>query len=152
MSGPSEIDDLHARLALFEASNKELAKLNAALVTKVETLEGLVLRLTEELSRNSKNSNKPPSGDTPGGGKLRKNAKGKKRGGQKGHKGSYRELVPPEQVARFAGLHPHGTTPGAGFAAPWDHLICSLMGPPEGDAPVFCRSMGPPDLQPEGTT
>ncbi|MEZ4324386.1 MAG: IS66 family transposase [Polyangiales bacterium] len=106
MSGPSEIDDLHARLALFEASNKELAKLNAALVTKVETLEGLVLRLTEELSRNSKNSNKPPSGDTPGGGKLRKNAKGKKRGGQKGHKGSYRELVPPEQVARFIHMFP----------------------------------------------
>ncbi len=72
MSGPSEIDELREQAARDKATIAELAKLNAALVAKVETLEGLVLRLTEELSRNSKNSNKPPSGDAPGGGNARK--------------------------------------------------------------------------------
>lgn len=105
MSGPSEIDELRARLARAEATNQELAKLNATLSAKVEMLEGLVLRLTEELSRNSKNSNKPPSGDAPGG-KTRKKLKGRKRGGQKGHKGSHRELVPPEQVTHFVHMFP----------------------------------------------
>lgn len=47
MSDASEIDGLRAVVGREKAANAELAKLNAALVAKVETLEGLVLRLTE---------------------------------------------------------------------------------------------------------
>ena len=54
-----------------------------------------------------------------------------------------------ERDVSIAGSWDH---PGAGFAAPWDHRICSLKGPPAGDEPEVFRPMGPVDLQPEGTT
>jgi hypothetical protein len=68
----------------------------------VEALEVLVKKLVEERSRNSTNSNLPPSSDGPGGSSpkagKKPNKKGRKRGGQPGHKGSHRVLVPAEQV------------------------------------------------------
>jgi transposase len=52
---------------------------------------------------NSSNSSLPPSSDTPWNKpKLRPSIpSGKKRGGQKGHKGHHRELVPTDTIARF---------------------------------------------------
>jgi transposase len=96
----------------------DLAAENAALKTRVAELEQQLTKLTdqlaalrEELSRNSTNSNLPPSSDGPGKSRNQRKAerrerKGKKRGGQKGHKGSHRELLPPEQVAEFVDLYP----------------------------------------------
>ena len=74
----------------------------ASLTAKVETLETLMKRLLEERSRNSSNSNLPPSSDGPGASSAqagkKRDKKGRKRGGQPGHKGSHRVLVPAEQV------------------------------------------------------
>jgi transposase len=71
-----------------------------ALVARVQELEAEVSALREQVNRNSRNSSKPPSSDGPGvPPKPRKRAKGKrKRGGQPGHKGTTRKLVPIEQV------------------------------------------------------
>jgi len=71
-----------------------------ALIARVQALETVIANLREQVNRNSRNSSKPPSSDGPTvPPKPRKQAKGKrKRGGQPGHKGTTRKLVPIEQV------------------------------------------------------
>lgn len=56
----------------------------------------------ESLSRDSTNSNKPPSSDGPKKkrGTNKRGSSGRKPGGQKGHKGKTRKIVPPEEVTR----------------------------------------------------
>ena len=59
----------------------------AALELEVQTLKQMVLTLKEQLERNSRNSGRPPSGDSP---EQRAERRGKagfggKRGGQPGH-------------------------------------------------------------------
>jgi transposase len=93
-------DPRDQRIADLEARNAELER-------KVEELTRLVLSLQEQLNRNSSNSSKPPSSDSPDQ-KVERRGKGTggKRGGQPGHSGSKRELVPPEQVNEFKPLFP----------------------------------------------
>jgi transposase len=75
---------------------------------KIAELTAKVTKLTEALGLNSKNSHLPPSSDGPGA-----NAKGKplrkfggKRGGQKGHRGNHRRLLPAEKVDTPIDLFP----------------------------------------------
>ena len=100
-------DPRDQRIAELEAENAVLKGRTAELEKKVEDLTKLVLTLKEQLDRNSSNSNKPPSSDTPAQ-KAERRGKGTggKRGGQTGHSGSTRELVPPEQVNEFKPLFP----------------------------------------------
>jgi transposase len=84
----------------------------AELTAKVEALTKQVEVLTELLNRNSKNSHLPPSSDGPGSGsrearaaRNRRKAE-RKRGGQKGHRGSHRELLPADRVDIFVDLFP----------------------------------------------
>ena len=89
------IDELEAQLAARDA--------------RIDELTQLVLTLKEQLDKNSSNSSKPPSSDSPADRAERagkKTKSGKKRGGQPGHSGSTRELVPPEQVSQFENLFP----------------------------------------------
>ncbi len=71
-----------------------------SLVVRVQELETELSVLRERVNRNSRNSSKPPSSDGPAvPPKPRKRAKSKRqRGGQPGHKGTNRKLVPPEQL------------------------------------------------------
>ncbi|MBF0192724.1 MAG: hypothetical protein HQL99_16550 [Magnetococcales bacterium] len=71
----------------------------AVLIQRVEMLE-------ERLRQNSRNSSKSPSGDGPAAGKQSKAPTGRKRGGQVGHPGTKRELLPPEQVDETVELKP----------------------------------------------
>ncbi|MEY4582076.1 MAG: hypothetical protein RL701_6779 [Pseudomonadota bacterium] len=69
-------------------------------------LTGQIKKLTEQLAQNSKNSHRPPSSDVLGSssrsGKAGKRPEsGLKRGGQKGHHGSSRELLPAARVDHF---------------------------------------------------
>ena len=70
------------------------------LVARVEALEAEVADLRERVNRNSRNSPQPSSSDGPQvPSKPRQQVKrGRKRGGQKGHPGTWRKLVPVEQV------------------------------------------------------
>ena len=93
--GDSGESDPQARIAELEA---QVARLNA----KIE-------QLLEELGKNSSNSHLPPSSDGPGAAKKTRKPKPKgkrRRGGQKGHRGAHRELLPPERVDEVVDLFP----------------------------------------------
>jgi transposase len=105
----ARIAELEAALA---ASAAELAVERARvaqLEQQVAALGTLVAELLSKLGQNSRNSHRPPSTDSPAAREQRrgKGKKGKrKRGGQPGHRGAHRELLPPEQVNAFVNLFP----------------------------------------------
>ena len=85
---------------------------------RVAAMENQVAELLEKLNRNSKNSNKPPSAASPAE-RLQRRAREqarekqrkkdeakKKRGGQPGHEGAQRVLVPAEQVDDIVDHYP----------------------------------------------
>jgi hypothetical protein len=77
----------------------DLAAANERLVGANERLEGRVAELERRLNGSSRNSSLPPSQDPPSA-PPRPSGKGsgRKRGGQPGHEGRYRRLLPPGQV------------------------------------------------------
>jgi len=84
----------------------------AAQTEQIARLSEQVAELKELLGRNSRNSHLPPSSDGPGAssrggsaGKPRAKS-GRKRGGQKGRRGSHRVLLPPERVNEVVDLFP----------------------------------------------
>jgi len=100
----AELAAAHARIAALETLVSEQAAQIVALSKQVEIL-------LEKLGQNSSNSHRPPSSDGPGAGAKRnpqgKQGKpGKKRGGQPGHRGNYRALLPASQVQEFEDLFP----------------------------------------------
>lgn len=104
-----------AKLAAQDAQLVRLAEQDAKLAeqdAKLTELTAQVAKLTELLNRNSSNSHLPPSSDGPGAssrgggaGNVRHKAK-RGRGGQKGHRGNHRALLPPECVNTFVDLFP----------------------------------------------
>jgi transposase len=86
-----------------DARDEVIAGLRGLVATQQATIAHLQARVCEleaRLEQNSSNSGKPPSSDPPADRSERRKPKptGKPRGGQPGHKGHKRELVPPEQV------------------------------------------------------
>jgi len=102
------IAELEAELA---ARDVRIAELEARVVEqdgRIAELSRQVTELLERLGQSSRNSSKPPSSDPPSA-RVERRAKGKsqrKRGGQPGHRGSSRTLLPPEQVDEFIELYP----------------------------------------------
>ena len=94
------IAELEVELAVAHARIAEQDARILALTKQVEVL-------LEKLGQNSRNSHKPPSSDPPGAGPQRKpkDKKGK-RGGQRGHRGTFRELLPASQVDEIVNLFP----------------------------------------------
>jgi transposase len=105
------VQDAATRIAELE---QELAKKVEQIERQrqqIEQLEELVAQLREQIDRNSGNSSLPPSSDSAEARQKkvarRKNAKKKrKRGGQPGHRGTSRELLPAEQVDHIEDLFP----------------------------------------------
>jgi hypothetical protein len=101
----AQVASLQSALAERDAKLVELTELVSKQSVQIE-------RLTELLGRNSKNSHLPPSSDGPGsstgGGaaNTRRPKSERKRGGQKGHRGSYRELLSADRVDTFVDLFP----------------------------------------------
>jgi hypothetical protein len=74
---------------------------------RLKKLELEVAELRERLGQNSQNSSKPPSSDPPSVPRPNKHQpSGRKRGGQRGHQGHGRTLLPPEQVDHIVELRP----------------------------------------------
>ena len=98
MSDAARLERLEARLAQVERENTDLRAENA--------------RLRAELDKNSRNSGKPPSSDSPAqrAERAKKPGSGRKPGGQPGHEGHQRALVAPEKVTRSRDRFPKRCT------------------------------------------
>lgn len=116
MDGERRIAELEAavadRAAALAARVVELAERDARIAGLEELIKQLQVRIEElqaKLSENSGNSGRPPSSDGPGarlGKPSRRHRSGKKRGGQKGHKGHRRELLPVDVVDHVVEVYP----------------------------------------------
>src|SRR5690349_7972482 len=73
----------------------------------VVTLSARVSALEESTRRSSRNSSQPPSTDPPSTpGRPKRKRSSRKQGGQPGHEGHGRPLLPPEQVDRVVDATP----------------------------------------------
>ena len=109
MDPHQRIAELEAELAAKDARIAEQTATIAAQDVRIAQLERQVAVLLEKLGRNSGNSSLPPSSDPPGsrGGGKSKPAKGKRRrGGQAGHRGSHRSLLPADRVDDIVDFFP----------------------------------------------
>lgn len=79
-----------------------------SLQTRVQTMETELAALRERVNKNSRNSSRPPSSDGPAGSAKtgQQTPSKRKRGGQKGHPGTTRKLVPIEAVKESFDLVP----------------------------------------------
>jgi len=98
-----ELESAFTRNAEQAKQLAEQAKQLAEQGKRIVELETLVVELKEKLDENSSNSSKPPSSDSPSRrdknrAKRKRRASTRKRGGQPGHKGSSRQLLPLEDV------------------------------------------------------
>ena len=89
--------------AIYDAGKEVTVSFIKTLIDRINNLENRVQELEAIISKNSKNSNKPPSSDNPFRKKtksLRK--KGGKIGGQKGHKGTNLKLSKnPDEIIKI---------------------------------------------------
>jgi transposase len=95
-------------LAEVAAKDARIATLEQ-LEQQVAMLMKRVAELEEKLRQNSRNSHQPPSSDTPDERKNRsrdKSSNSRKRGGQPGHGGARRELLPESEVDEVVDLYP----------------------------------------------
>jgi transposase len=103
------IAELEAELEAERLRSQRLEQQIGALLEQVTALTQKVAELTERLGQNSRNSHLPPSSDPPGaGGKGggQRPKSGRPRGGQRGHRGSHRELVAADKVNDVVDLYP----------------------------------------------
>jgi transposase len=106
----ARIAELEAECVRKDARIAELEGQVATLTAQVAALMKQVAELSERVGRNSRNSHLPPSSDPPGTGGATGRGKDRqsqrKRGGQPGHGGSRRTLLPPEDVDEVVDVFP----------------------------------------------
>ena len=88
---------------------QQLAERDRVIVTLQAQVTALLTRVGEleaKLAENSRNSSRPPSSDPPSAVRLKGEPTGRKPGGQPGHKGVTRLLLPLEQVTRVIPVKP----------------------------------------------
>jgi transposase len=103
----------------------------------IVTLQERIRDLEAQLGQNSSNSSRPPSTDPPQAPpQLKVPPTGRKRGGQPGHRGACRALLPVEQVDEVVALvpavcrhceQPFPTTSPRSRARVWRHQVVELL-------------------------
>jgi transposase len=119
---------------------EELATLrleNAALRAQTDALQAHIRDLEARLGQDSANSSRPPSSDPPHvPPKRRARRSGRNRGGQPGHRGAFRTLLPVEQVDEIVAVVParcrHCQQPfpepaGRRRGRVWRHQVVELL-------------------------
>src|SRR4051794_21784560 len=109
----------------------------AAAQTLILTLQARVCELEARLGQDSANSSRPPSSDPPQApAKRRPQPSGRKRGGQPGHRGACRGLLPVEQVDDIVPVvpercrhceQPFPETAARRRARVWRHQVVELL-------------------------
>jgi transposase len=102
-----------------------------ALEARVATLEGMRQALQEQLHQTSRNSSRPPSSDPPHRERPHRLRSTRRRGGQPGHPGHTRTLVPVDEVNEVVVIKPaqcpHCQAPLSGDdPKPWRHQVIEL--------------------------
>src|SRR5918912_2067003 len=102
-----ELATLRLENAALRLENEALRAANAALKAESAVLHERVRELEARLGQTSANSSRPPSSDPPQAATRPKTPpSGRKRGGQPGHRGAYRGLLPVEQVDELVAVVP----------------------------------------------
>jgi transposase len=101
------------------------------LTSMVHTLQEQVGTLQEQLNQTSRNSSRPPSSDPPQHQRPHRPRGQRRRGGQPGHPGSTRTLIPVEDVDEVVVLKPaqctHCQAPLSGDdPTPWRHQVIEI--------------------------
>jgi transposase len=95
-----------ALLVMLWAEAQQLRTEVTRLRDQVVSLQDQVANLREQVQRSSRNSSRPPSSDPPTGKPRRPKARGRSPGGQPGHEGHGRGLLPIEQVDQIVPVKP----------------------------------------------
>jgi transposase len=91
------VDPRDARIA-------ELERQLSAALARIEQQDARIAELEARLRSTSRNSSKPPSSDPPDAPPRKSEPTGRKPGGQPGHKGHKRELLPPDKVSEVVAV------------------------------------------------
>src|SRR5215472_12128889 len=97
----------------------------------VHALQGHIRTLEERLNQTSRNSSRPPSSDPPPSQRPHRLRGQRRRGGQPGHPGSTRTLIPVEEVDEVVVIKPAQCTPcqaplSGDDPQPWRHQVIAL--------------------------
>src|SRR5437762_4316503 len=123
---------------VWERTPSEAQAYIRALETRVEALEAMVqalqehnCALQEQLHQTSRNSSRPPSSDPPHSERPHRPRSKRRRGGQPGHPGHTRPLLPVEAVDEVVVIKPeqgaHCHAPLSGDApTPWRHQVIEI--------------------------
>jgi len=127
----------------WERTPPEAQAYIGTLEARVATLEALVRTLQEQLTQSSRNASRPPSSEPPQSPRPTRPRGQRRRGGQPGHPGQTRTLVPVEDVDEVVVLKPapcrgcHALLSGDD-PTPFRHQVSEL--PPS--TPVITASQG----------
>ena len=100
-----------AKLPLSDADWQQTPLASQALIValwnEVQLLRAEVASLRDQIQQTSRNSSRPPSSDPPSVPPRKRRGSGRSPGGQPGHKGHGRRLLPVEQVDQVVPIKPH---------------------------------------------
>ena len=116
---------------IWERTPPEAQAYIGALEARVAALVAMVQALQEQLNQTSGNSSRPPSSDPPYYEHPPRPRSKRRRGGQPGHPGSTRSLIPVEEVDAVVVLKPeqcmhcHASLSGDD-PKPWRHQVIEI--------------------------
>ena len=116
---------------IWERTPPEAQAYIRALEARVTALESMMQALHAQLTQTSRNSSRPPSSDPPVHPRPRRPRSKRRRGGQPGHPGSTRTLLPVEAVDKVVSIKPEVCTYcqarlSGDDPTPWRHQVMEL--------------------------